>query len=198
MHKTIGLILLLPLLCWALTGIVFLAKPGYQGAYENISPKHYPLEGDVTFTPQRGWQELRLVRTILGSHLLVHQHGKARHLDPVTLQAKPLPSDADVRRLINDATAQNRQRYGNIIEVSSGKVTTDTGVEITLDWSTLTLGQQGDDTRLISTLYKIHYLQWTGTALLDKILGGLGIILLIALALLGLTAYVRGRKTNDG
>ncbi len=62
---------------------------------------------------------------------------------------------------------------------------TTTGVEVTLDWNRLALQQRGRDTDRIDALYRVHYLQWTGVDALDKVLGLLGLVLLVALAYLG-------------
>ena len=67
-HRIIGIVLLLPLLGWAITGAFFFIKPGYDGAYEVLAVKTYPLEGGEVVRPQAGWREARMVRTILGAH----------------------------------------------------------------------------------------------------------------------------------
>jgi hypothetical protein len=58
-------------------------------------------------------------------------------------------------------------------------------VRVTIDWNRLALAQRGADTDRIDFFYKIHYLQWTGVAALDKALGGLGITLVLILSALG-------------
>jgi hypothetical protein len=181
LHRLIGLAIAAPLLLWALTGIVFLVKPGYAGAYDQLSPKRYEIRDTVRFLPAKGWREIKLFRTVLGDHLIVNDGGSWRHLDPATLQDRPPPSEKELKALIGDAITSDSERYGNIVNVQSGKVSTDTGVEITLDWSRVELAQHGRDTRLINTLYKIHYLQWLGEKKADKALGILGLLLLFAL-----------------
>ena len=181
LHRLIGLAIAAPLLLWALTGIVFLVKPGYAGAYDQLSPKRYEIRDTVGFLPAKGWREIKLFRTVLGDHLIVNDGGSWRHLDPATLQDRPPPSEKELKALIGDAITSDSERYGNIVNVQSGKVSTDTGVEITLDWSRVELAQHGRDTRLINTLYKIHYLQWLGEQKADKALGILGLLLLFAL-----------------
>ena len=181
LHRLIGLAIAAPLLLWALTGIVFLVKPGYAGAYDQLSPKRYEIRDTIRFLPAKGWREIKLFRTVLGDHLIVNDGGSWRHLDPATLQDRPPPSEKELKALIGDAITSDSERYGNIVNVQSGKVSTDTGVEITLDWSRVELAQHGRDTRLINTLYKIHYLQWLGEKKADKALGILGLLLLFAL-----------------
>lgn len=195
-HKTLGVILLIPLLGWSLTGIVFLVKPGYEGAYERIALKTYPIEREFHVKRTGSWHESRMVRSVLGYHLLVNDGDTWWHLDPSTLEVKSLPASVDVERLIADAIAFNAPRYGNVVSVSADKIYTDTGVEITLDWATLTLHQVGSDTRLINTLYKVHYLQWLGLPLANTIFGALGIFLLFSLVVLGAFSFVKGRQTG--
>lgn len=135
---------------WSLTGVVFLTKPGYEGAYEKLSPKTYEIKNPFRVVPKEGWHEIKFIRTILGYHLVVNDKGIWKHFDPDTLQERRFPSDAEIKALINDATSVNKERYGDVVEIGSENVVTDTGVEITLDWSKLSIKQSGSDTRLIS------------------------------------------------
>lgn len=199
-HRILGLLLLLPICGWALTGFVFFLKPGYKQAYASLRVKAYPLDPAawasgtrVDLSTSSAWLETRSIRTILGDHLLVRTSTGWRHLDPSTMRERPLPDESSVRALLTDAVASEIPRYGSIAtiarqegEAPSAAAKTSTGASIELDWATLTLTQSGEDTRRIDTLYKIHYLQWTGFAPIDRILGLVGLISLVALALLGL------------
>lgn len=49
----------------------------------------------------------------------------------------------------------------------------------------MSLQQRGSDTRRIDLLYRIHYLQWTGIKILDKVLGFTGLALVLTLTALG-------------
>ncbi|QFU76354.1 hypothetical protein EY643_12155 [Halioglobus maricola] len=193
LHSLAGLIMAIPLLLWALTGFVFLTKPGYETAYEQLAPKLYAIEREWVVPPSGQWQELRLVRTTLGYHLLARGSDGLANLDPVTLEPASRPSEEAVFRLIDDATAHNVERYGRAVSLDNGAVTTDTGVTISFDWETLKLRQQGDDTRLINTLYKIHYLQWLTGPRVNTALGVLGLVLLLCLTGLGLFSYAKKR-----
>lgn len=192
-HRTIGLILLLPMLGWTITGMIFFIKPGYKQAYEQLALKTYPLEMHLTISPEKKWQEARLIKTILGHHLLIKKEGKTEHLDPTTFQTKKTPSSSQTKKLIEDALASNIERYGEIISVSDNYAQTSTGIELKLDWLNLKLKQTGDDTKLINLLYKIHYLQWTPFKGANQVLGILGLILLITLTLFGLKLYIRNK-----
>ena len=194
LHKLIGLILVLPMLGWTLTGLVFFIKPGYQGAYEQLSVKKYPLSQTVTITPQENWLEMRLVKTVLGEHLLIKSNNQSQHLDPHTLLVKPAPTSAQIKTLLSDAFGSNKARYGEIANIDDLSAQTTTGVKVTLDWHSLRLSQQGQDTHLINLLYQVHYLQWTPFKELNQVLGIFGLILLISLTVLGLRIYIKQRR----
>ncbi len=191
LHKITGLILVLPMLAWTITGLIFFIKPGYQGAYEQLSIKTYPLSASLVVIPKKEWREVRLIHSILGEHLLVKLDNKTVHLDPVSLAVKAIPSEQELKTLLRDAFSRNSERYGDILRVNGLSAKTTTGVEVKLDWANLRLSQSGQDTQLINQLYKIHYLQWTGHKTVDQFLGVLGLILLISLTLLGVRLYIK-------
>lgn len=185
LHRIVGLVMLLPLIGWAVTGAIFFLKPGYAGAYESLPVKTYPLATRIALQTDPAWLEVRIVKTVLGEHLLVRTAAGWQQLDPHSLQAKPAPSEDELRALLIDAFAINPARYGQIATVEGNAATTDTGVQVTIDWNRLALSQYGKDTDRIDFFYRIHYLQWTGVAMLDKILGAVGIALVLFLSLLG-------------
>ncbi len=200
-HRILGLVLFLPICAWALTGLVFFVKPGYEAAYSGLRVRTYTLDGTPVPQPRSDWLEVRVVRTILGDHLLVHAESGFAQLDPATLRARELPDEDAIRRLIDDAIAAERGRYGEIalvvrhLDDSPGaSIETTTGVKIELDWARLALQQSGRDTRRIDALYRVHYLQWTGFAVLDRVLGVMGLASLLALAILGLRLALPARR----
>lgn len=194
LHKLIGLTLVLPMVGWTLTGLVFFIKPGYQGAYEQLSVKKYPLGQSLTITPEENWQEIKLVQTVLGQHLLVKANNKSEHLDPVSMLVKPEPTTLEFTTLLNDAFASNKVRYGEIVSTNGLSAHTNTGVDVTLNWKSLRLSQTGQDTQLINLLYQIHYLQWTPFKALNQVLGIVGLVLLISLTFLGVRIYIKPRS----
>lgn len=185
-HRLLGLLLCLPLLAWAATGAVFFLKPGYGAAYAPLAVRTYPLEALQTALPDTSWRETRLLRSALGVHLLVRTADGWRQADPESGVPRPRAADAEVRRLVEDAIAADPARYGAITSLVGDTVTTDTGARIVLDWDRLALSQRGRDTDRIDALYRIHYLQWTGITLLDRLLGAAGLAGLVLLALAGL------------
>jgi hypothetical protein len=184
-HRIVGITMLLPFVGWAITGLIFFVKPGYGGAYEGLSVKTYPLEQPLEIVPQPDWREFRVLRTILGTHLLVRTESGWRHLQPDTLAAAPPPGEAQIQALVADAFTAHAERYGRISRVSGTAVETDTGARVTVDWNRLSLAQRGRDTDRIDAIYRVHYLQWTGSSAIDKVLGFIGLAMVIMLTALG-------------
>ncbi|MBU2879233.1 MULTISPECIES: hypothetical protein [Aliiglaciecola] len=200
-HKVLGLLLVLPMIGWVITGLIFFIKPGYQDAYEQLAIKTYPLEQSFVIPNSTNWIEARVVKTILGHHLLVKTAQGFEHLDPVSYLPKTLSEQSEFHTLVNDAVLHNPQRYGNVVSSDGYKAKTNTGVEVNLNWNRLTLSQSGGDTKLINTLYKIHYLQWTPFKEFNQILGFSGLILLLLLTILGIKIYLSSKgniKINRG
>ena len=183
--------MLLPLVAWAVTGAFFFLKPGYGGAYESLAVKTYPIESAVSIPSNHAWLEARYLKTALGEHLLVRTDAGWQHLDARTLQERPSPAEPEMRTLIADALTANPVRYGRIASVAGNVVTTDTGVRVTLNWNRLSISQRGVDTDHIDGVYKIHYLQWTGNATADKVLGAAGLMMIVLLSGLGLKLLLR-------
>ncbi len=188
LHKWLGVVLLAPLCVWAITGAVFLVKPGYDQAYEKLEIRSYaqPSADNRLSQPllPENWQQIRRLNSVLGEHLLVQVSDQWQQLDLTTGQSR-IASEQDVQKLMEDAFTANSNRYGRIVQLDGLQAVTDTQVIVTLDWDRMALTQRGDDTRLIKTLYRLHYLQWSGNDLFDRVLGFAGLILLIALTALG-------------
>jgi uncharacterized iron-regulated membrane protein len=191
LHRAAGIVMLLPLLAWAATGALFFIKPGYVGAYDIVSVRTYPLDTAVAFRSS-AWLEARVLRTILGHHLLARTAEGWQHLDAEG-QDRPVPSPDEVRRLLDDAIA-GKARYGRVTSVAGLEAVTDTGVRLTLDWHRLSIAQRGADTDRIDALYRVHYLQWTGIAVFDRVLGVAGLILLVTLSILGARLWWGSRR----
>ena len=191
LHRCVGVVLLLPLLGWAVTGFIFFLKPGYAGAYEILTPKTYPLTGAASISPQSDWLEYRYFRTVLGDHLIVRTDKGWMNLNLTDMQPRSGPTQSEIEILLKDAFTINPQRYGNISSISGHTARTNTGVEVTVDWNRLSLQQRGKDTERIDLLYTIHYLQWTGIKSVDKALGLIGLTLVIVLTVLGAWLAIR-------
>jgi uncharacterized iron-regulated membrane protein len=190
-HRVIGIILLIPLVSWAITGLVFFIKPGYTGAYEVLTPKFYPINNQLLISENPNWLEVRYLRTILGDHLLVRTESGWMNLNPNDKRPRSAATDDETRRLVQDAFSMNPKRYGQIVSVNGNTVTTDTGVVVTIDWNRMSLQQSGKDTKWIDSLYRIHYLQWTGVRSIDRVVGLTGITLVLILTGLGASLAFR-------
>lgn len=118
LHRYLGLLLLVPLLTWAVTGVVFILQPGYRSAFELINVTTYPLQTPVRVRSQPEWLELRVVRTVLGKHLMVRNlDGQWQQLYPVSLQPRSVPHNDQLQRLLDDALRHNPARYGTVIAI---------------------------------------------------------------------------------
>ncbi len=181
-HRLFGAILLLPLLGWASTALIFFLKPGYGPAFEIPALLNYPLGPSQPPRLAPGWLEARLLRTVLGVHLLVRDDQGWHHYH---LDGSPWPySDDQARQLLDDSFAA-QARYGKVAELTEGEARTVTGVRLHLNWNQLSVYQEGTDTDAINWAYRIHYLQFSGIKSLDRVLGLVGLACLVALALTG-------------
>src|SRR4051794_28731464 len=127
LHKLVGLVLLIPFFGWAITGFVFFLKPGYTAAYEILTPRTYPLSIGPETPVDRGWKEIRYLKTILGDHLLVKTNQGWLQLDPKTLQPRGVPNETELRTLLNDAFSANPSRYGQVANIIGTTAVTNTG-----------------------------------------------------------------------
>lgn len=179
--------MLLPFIAWAITGVFFFIKPGYSEAYEKLPVTTYPTISHFTSAEGNKWSEIRLIHSIVGEHLLVkNENNQWVHLNSATMLPIDKPSEYQVKLLIKDAIKNNVERYGELVNIDGLIASTSTNVTITLNWDTMTLHQKGLDTEFIQTMYRIHYLKWTGIKLVDNVLGVIGLVLVILLAVLGI------------
>lgn len=188
--------MLLPFVGWTITGAIFFLKPGYAGAYEPLSVRTYPLDDDVRVPRGPGWHEVRVLRTVLGAHLLVRTDEGWRQVNVSDGSPRQAPLEEDLRRLLTEAVSSNPERYGKITTITPTRALTSTGVEIDIDWDRLLLRQRGADTARIDWLYRIHYLQWTGVEAVDRVAGGVGLALVALLTGLG-ARLAFGRRVPD-
>lgn len=184
-HKLVGTILLLPFIAWSLTGVFFLVRPGYEEAYERIPVWTYPITDSVAFESQTDWHEMRYFQSVLGTHLIVRDDTGWNHLQAETLQEWKLPGEQELKYLLEDAFRFNPDRYGEIVSIEKNVAQTSSGVIVTVSWDTLSISQDGQDSRWIDRIYSIHYLQWTGLYWIDKVLGLGGLALLIYMTITG-------------
>ena len=192
-HRLFAYVLLLPFIVWSLTALFFLFRPAYQQAYAPLLVATQPNEQVQLLRPESDWLEYRVLHTELGGHLLVRkqQGWEHRRIDNAALW--PLPPREQQRRLVSAAMAADPRRYGELLDSEGEQFETSTGVLISLDWNTLSLRQNGPDTRWIDWVYNLHYLRWTGVGPLDDLVGALGLLLLILMTATGGTLLLRQR-----
>lgn len=196
-HRLIGITLLLPFVTWAVTGIFFLVRPGYQEAYEQIPVRRYELAPNLPTVIDPQWQEIRYFRSVLGNHLLVNTAGQWQHLKAESGHPWPLPDANELQRFLEDAISFNPERYGTITQLQGKQAQTDTGVEIEIHWESATIRQTGRDTRWIDRIYSLHYMEWTGFYLTDRIFGVGMLLLLIYMTCTGARlAFTRHSQAN--
>ncbi|GAA5526096.1 hypothetical protein Maes01_02690 [Microbulbifer aestuariivivens] len=185
--------MMVPMVGWAITGVVFFIKPGYAGAYEILNPKTYPLESDYSISMDDLWEEVRVIKSILGVHVLARSNGDYWNLNPGTLEPSEIPDKQRLKLLFEDAVSRNSARYGAIERIENLTAYTSTGIEVELNWDRLTFNQQGFDRKIIDSLYRIHYLQWTPWSAVNQLMGFVGLLLLMALMVFGVRIYFSGR-----
>jgi hypothetical protein len=202
-HRVLGALLVLPFLLWTGTGLLFLVKPGWSGAYETLSAfGAEPLElGELvalSALPAPGPERVELGTTALGPVFRVTGPDGARHLVDARTGAllSPLTRAAAVAVALDAAgRAGAAERSGAPGEVDESadelSVTFAGGAVVRVGRNDLVLRQSGPDTRRIQSLYRIHYLQWTGIDGVDRVLAVVAIVATWALAGLGVSLLRR-------
>ena len=97
--------------------------------------KQYPIEAPKLKLAKADTLEVKQMQTILGHHVLLKDSEGWHHFLQQQLVKQSELSENQVRLLINDAIASNRDRYGDIVSVDGTKAMTSTGVEVTVNWS---------------------------------------------------------------
>jgi uncharacterized iron-regulated membrane protein len=210
-HKWIGLLLLVPLLVWTATGLLFALKPGWGPAYEYLSPwqsseveaSALSLAAFASTESGKDASAIELHASAIGPVFHVERRGadagSALYRATDGERLDPLSSE-NARALMLDAVARSSapRRYGVIeSEKSKGDTTSVVfagGPRVTIDRHSGSIRQKGPDTDRINWYYKLHYMQWTGNASIDRILGFAAIVLVWLLAAVGLLLAWRSRS----
>jgi hypothetical protein len=193
-HRVIGYLLMLPIITWMLTGLFFFFKPGYADAYAALPIKQYPISEWPVLEANPSWQQVKVMQSILGRHVLIKDGNGWHHLDSDGKAKLAVPSGAQLKTLVDDAITIDPERYGKIVDVNALKFVTNTGVAITLDWNSMSLRQQGRDTQMINQIYDIHYLRWTGNRTFDQFAGVIGLLSLVLLAVIGVIMSIKNKE----
>jgi len=206
-HRWLAIVLVVPLVVWSITGLLFHLKPGWDRAYDQLGAERTggalhpgavtPLAtieaslGATTIT------RIELFDTVLGPLYRVTTASGAQLFDATTGRPRSPLSTEDARSLAVDAVARSRHRadYGDPLDA---KAVDDTirvrfagGPTVDIGRSDARMSQRGPDTDRIDWLYRIHYVQWTGNHMLDRALGLVALILIWAVFVPGIVLFVR-------
>lgn len=206
-HRWIGVILVLPLVVWGITGLLFHVKPGWVGAYEMLPYSRQASrlpEGILNprqLAPDRKVARASYQNTTIGTIAHLTTDDETLLFDATTgAQLSPL-SEENARKLAGATASMSSyfgERYGRITETRIAEpyveVHFEGGAVIKVHRHRPELMQSGPDTDRINWLYRMHYLQWTGIASIDNVLGLVGIVLIWSLAFLGVWLALPRRR----
>lgn len=203
LHRWAALLLVALLVVWSVTGLLFHWKPGWARAYDQLSvARDEPIDmtSVVAIASLPRASSVELFATALGPMYRVTTRDGTSIVDATTGRPRTFTAE-DVVRLVDDAVARSpfAARYGAHLGVDGTDVRYAGDQVVSFSPTTMRVSQVGRDTRRIDWLYRIHYLQWTGNAMVDKALalGGLALIWIVMLP--GLVLFVRrlrGRPTG--
>jgi hypothetical protein len=204
-HRWLAIVLVIPLVVWSLTGLLFHLKPGWSRAYDQLDPARPARPGAVhlerlaSALAEQSITHLELFDTAIGPLARVATPRGDELYDAASgTKRSPLPIDA-AQALAVDAIARSPHAsdYGAVSRVTS----TETSVRLELAAGPVVevgrndarISQRGPDTDRIDWLYRIHYLQWTGNRALDRVLAVFGLVLIWLVLIPGVVLFVRRR-----
>jgi hypothetical protein len=198
-HRWLAIILVIPLVLWSITGLLFHLKPGWSRAYDMLDaerPAELHLDKLASLPPATHVEvfataigPLARITTSKGDELYDADTGTKR--SPLTVEA--------AQALAVDAIAHSHfaSAYGAPIHVTSSETTVTIelaeGPTVEVGRNDARISQRGQDTDRIDWLYRIHYLQWTGNKSLDKVLAVVGLVLIWLVLIPGVVLFVRRR-----
>lgn len=198
-HRWLAIVLVIPLVVWSITGLLFHLKPGWSRAYDLLLAERPAMVHLDRLVLPAGTTHVEAFATAIGplARVTTDRGDELYDLDSGTRRS-PLAIDA-AKALAVDAIHRSKyaSSYGELGTVTStdASVTIQTtgGPVISVGRNDARISQRGPDTERIDWLYRIHYLQWTGLGVLDKVLAvvGLGLIWLVMIP--GIVLFVRRR-----
>lgn len=198
-HRWLAIVLVIPLVIWSITGLLFHLKPGWSRAYDMLDPER-PAEVhlDKLVLPE-GVTHVEVFSTAIGPLARVTTPKGDELYDAATgTKRSPLPIDA-AQALAVDAIGRSHfaSAYGTATRVTSTETTVTLeladGPVVEVGRNDGRLSQRGPDTDRIDWLYRIHYLQLTGNKTFDKILALAGLLLIWLVLIPGVVLFVRRR-----
>ena len=196
-HRYLALVLVVPLIVWSATGLLFHLKPGWSRAYDMLdaeqpltSTEVTPLSTVTATVPDV--QRVELFGTVIGPLYRLSTKTGTTLVDATTGAKRSPLTEADARSLASDAVVHSREKaaYGEIakteVRADVVRFTFSRGPIVEIGREDARISQHGADTDRINWLYRIHYLQWTGKKTLDRVLAGVGLALIWLVMIPGL------------
>ncbi len=204
-HRTLAIALVVLLVVWSVTGLLFHLKPGWDRAYDQLAVERSGSLRLATLVPATALQtalgdvaieRIALFDTHLGPLYRVTTADGPALVDATTGAKRSPLTVAECETLIADAVSRSafRADYGGPGKTSSDErsVIVDYQVAtITLGRNDARISQRGSDTDRIDWMYRIHYLQWTGNQTIDRAFAVLGLLLIWAVMIPGIMLFVR-------
>ncbi|HEX7699772.1 MAG TPA: PepSY domain-containing protein [Kofleriaceae bacterium] len=198
-HRWLAIVLVIPLVIWSITGLLFHLKPGWSRAYDLLDAERpAQVHLDKLVLPE-GVTHVEVFSTAIGPLARVTTPKGDELYDADTgTRRSPLPIDA-AQALAVDAIARSHyaSTYGATTRVTSTEATVTIeladGPVVEVGRNDGRLSQRGPDTDRIDWLYRIHYLQLTGNKTFDKILALAGLALIWLVLIPGVVLFVRRR-----
>lgn len=211
-HRIAGVALAVPFLVWTASGLLFLVKPGWSGAYEMLDGfQDAPVDASAVL-PVR-----TVVRGVAAPERMLRADLRATALGPVyRIRARAEDGSAidaivdahsgtvlsplaieDAERIAVDAASRARQadRYGAVTgreeDATHARIRFAGGAVVTVGREDLSVRQSGPDTDRIDALYRAHYLQWTGIETVDRVFAVAAIAATWLLTAVGLSLFFR-------
>lgn len=200
-HRWLAIVLVVLLVVWSVTGLLFHLKPGWARAYDMLAAERGgPMQPSKLVALSSVGDDiigLEVIDTALGPLFRVATSQGSSLIDATTGAKKSPLSLADARTLVADAITRSSHasaygafesadlRDAEVVLAYSGGQT----IEVRRDDARIS--QRGGDTDRIDWLYRIHYLQWTGNKTFDRAFAIGGLALIWAVVLPGLVLFVR-------
>ncbi len=204
-HRTLAIALVVLLVVWSITGLLFHLKPGWDRAYDQLAVERpgplklaaiVPAPAVEVALAGAAIERITLFDTQLGPLYRVSTATGTELVDATTGRKRSPLSVPEAEALIADAVARSPHRaaYGAPHKTHAD----DRSVKIEFADSMVTIGrsdarisQTAESTRRIDWLYRIHYLQWTGNKTIDRAFAMLGLALIWAVMIPGIMLFVR-------
>lgn len=185
-HRLLALLAVLPLLAWIISGLLLVIMGPEAVETGTLDLPTEPIRRSVTVRPEAGSTEARVFATPMGNHLLQKTEFGWRHIDPSTGQLKDVPTESQLRSLLEIAFDTDPEGFGEIELVTADSVVTTTGRSVSLDWPSYTATYRDGATERVRLVRRVHGLGITGNPGVDRWIMLLAAALCTLLAAMGM------------